>query len=321
MSTFKTIFKVVFAVALITWLVRSDALDFRALAHLLTQPVAVVLVLLALGNIMVNHWRWVLLLQSQGLQHNFLSALPLTFIGLFFNFAIPGGVGGDVMKTYYLVRDHSQGRKLVAAVTVLWDRVFGLFSMLVVSMVALLWHSDILRAQPEIRALAWAVAFLLLGFVVGILILLRPKFYAVAQRLTQKWPKIHDILTRLEDAMMVLRGNPMVALRCVALSWVSQLFAVTFVTLVAMASGDTVDWTMYFFIVPLVFVATAIPVSPAGVGVGQAAIYFLFHAATGQSSQIGPNAITAWQLMSMMWGLFGAYFYLRYKHHAKPAHA
>ena len=320
MSSLKTLLKICVAALLIGWLVRSGALDLRVLGDLLFSPVIIPLLLCAVGNIMLNHYRWLLLLRSQNLNYSFLSSVPLTFIGLFFGFAIPGGVGGDVVKTYYLVREQP-GRRLSAAVTVLWDRLIGLFGMLLVAFVTLMLHSELLWQQTEIRAIAVALGALLIGFILGFTILLQPHLYALVQRWTRSWPRVHSLLTRLEQSMVAFRQNKLVFVRCILVSWVSLMLAISFILLVAFHTSDNVDWRSYFFIIPLVFVATALPITPAGIGVGQAAIYFLFKVCTGEVSQVGPNAITAWQVANLLWGVVGAYFYLRYKQSDAAVHA
>ncbi len=66
---------------------------------------------------------------------------------------------------------------------------------------------------------------------------------------------------------------------------------------------------------PHCLISTVLPITPAGVGVGQVAIYQLYKLYTGIDSQIGPNAFTAFQVVLLCWGLFGAYFYVTGKKH------
>lgn len=314
LTPLKTVLKIAVASALIYWLVQSEMLDLRALAGLSSQPESILLVGLSIISLMVIHWRWLQLLRAQGLAVTYWSSAPLTFIGLFFNFAIPGGVGGDVVKTYYLVRAQGTGRKLGAAVTVVWDRFIGLFSMLVVAVVALMTHASLVWREPELRVLALGVGLTLVSFVIALFLMSRPQIYQLAHRWAGSSARVRDILERLQESMAFLRKDPIVFWKCMAASWVSQGCAISFMLLVAHMSGEAQHWSLYFFIVPIVFVATALPISPAGVGVGQAAMYFLFKASTGEGSAVGPNAMTAWQMAQLLFGLVGAYFYLRARH-------
>src|SRR4051812_47291945 len=46
--------------------------------------------------------RWQILLRLQGVVLSWSRVFALVMIGLFFNFLIPGGTGGDVVKIFYL---------------------------------------------------------------------------------------------------------------------------------------------------------------------------------------------------------------------------
>ena len=53
---------------------------------------------------------------------------------------------------------------------------------------------------------------------------------------------------------------------------------VGFVYAIAQAMGETtIPISAYFFLVPVGTVVQALPISPAGIGVGQAAFFFLFN--------------------------------------------
>jgi hypothetical protein len=72
-------------------------------------------------------------------------------------------------------------------------------------------------------------------------------------------------------------------------------------------------FSMYCFLVPIGVIVQALPISPAGIGVGQAAFFFLFNLSLGKESQIGPTAITTMQILQFVWGIVGAFFYLQRK--------
>jgi hypothetical protein len=65
---------------------------------------------------------------------------------------------------------------------------------------------------------------------------------------------------------------------------------------------------------------TAIPISPAGVGVGQMAFYFLFNLYLGQKSQVGPTLATIFQVLQFGLSVFGAFYFVRRKGEIKQVH-
>lgn len=137
MNALKTMVKLMIAVGLVYWIISRGSLDLNVLKGLLRPGFLAVALCLMFSNIFLNNYRWVVLMKGQGFQTSIRETLPLTFIGMFFNFAMPGGVGGDVVKGYYLLQDHPE-RRLAAATSVLMDRLVGFFSMIVFSIVALL---------------------------------------------------------------------------------------------------------------------------------------------------------------------------------------
>ncbi len=58
---------------------------------------------------------------------------------------------------------------------------------------------------------------------------------------------------------------------------------------------------------------TALRVSPAGIGVGQAAFFTLFRMVPGATPELGSNACTVYQSVMVLVFLTGFYPYLAYK--------
>ena len=63
----------------------------------------------------------------------FTSAIPrvagLFLIGMFYNQFLPGGTGGDIIKSYLLLKE-TPGKKTGALLAVLFDRMIGLVALI-----------------------------------------------------------------------------------------------------------------------------------------------------------------------------------------------
>jgi uncharacterized membrane protein YbhN (UPF0104 family) len=105
----------------------------------------------------------------------------------------------------------------------------------------------------------------------------------------------------------------------IALSLLSQMAVVITHIFVGKVTGFIVPWEAYLFVLPLGFMVTAIPISPAGVGVGQMAFYFLFNLYLGQKSQVGPTLVTIFQVLQFLLSIFGAFYFIRRKGEIKEA--
>lgn len=75
--------------------------------------------------------RWSLLLKVQSIKIGFWPAVRLHFLGLFYNNCLPGAIGGDLPRAWYVTR-HTD-KKLEAVLSVFVDRVIGLIGMLIMA--------------------------------------------------------------------------------------------------------------------------------------------------------------------------------------------
>jgi len=310
----KTIAKIAFAVALIYWMVHEGALDFKTFAKLATPPLVAFSIGCVFLQIFVNNYRWLILMRGQGFDSSVGRTLPLSLIGIFFNFAMPGGVGGDVVKGYYLLQDHPR-QKFAGAMRIFMDRMMGFFIMIATAFVALFFNWQKVSHSRELQGIAIGVAGLF-----GVFVL----FYAVSlsrflqqskfgERLFEKLPGGRQFKT-IYEALHSYRKTPSALVGAALLSLVNQGLMIGFVYVIGQSMGmSEIPLSVYFFLVPIGVVAQALPVSPAGIGVGQAAFYFLFNMYLGRKTDLGPTAVTTMQIMSFFWGIFGAYFYLQRK--------
>ncbi|MGB2864592.1 MAG: lysylphosphatidylglycerol synthase transmembrane domain-containing protein [Sedimentisphaerales bacterium] len=75
--------------------------------------------------------RWSLLLKVQSIKIGFWPAVRLHLLGLFYNNCLPGAIGGDLPRAWYVTK-HTD-KKLEAVLSVFVDRVIGLIGMLIMA--------------------------------------------------------------------------------------------------------------------------------------------------------------------------------------------
>ena len=76
--------------------------------------------------------RWQILLKVQGIHLSNGRILALFFIGMFYNQFLPGGTGGDIIKTYLLWKETPK-QKPGALLAVMFDRMIGLIALIVIT--------------------------------------------------------------------------------------------------------------------------------------------------------------------------------------------
>lgn len=306
--------KVLFSTGIIYWLVQSGKLNFTALKNLLNPTTATLALLLVVLNIFLASERWRALICSQGLKARPLQVFKLTLIGSFFNFAMPGGVGGDVIKAFYFLRANP-GSKVIAVTSVLIDRVLGLFAMILLALLVMLYDMQHIMATSSLTSLFWFILGLFTAFVIALSLIFSQKVYEThfLKNIINSMP-LSEKFMKLYESLHLYGKNGRRFLAVILLSLLSQICSIVFLVLAGNAAGYTdISIMTYFMVAPLGYMATAIPISPAGVGVGQAAFYFLFNLYNGNTTEVGPTVITAFQVTTFLVSLSGAFFYLRIK--------
>ncbi len=309
-----------FALSLIAYLIWRGHLDLKVLSRLWAPEPLVLGVSLVGMTVLLQSWRWRLLLHCRGFSTSYAEVTRLFLIGTFFNYALPGSIGGDVVKAFYIAQDHP-ARRVDAVLTVILDRLLGLYAMIAVALAAMLFNWDKVMGDLSLRGLALGT-FL-------IFILMSCFWTAAFSRRFSRLLKVEEWLQLLpfkEKLLRIFRATQayslqkVVLLRVVGLSAAAQLISIFFMMVVGHYTGHgAVPVGAYFFAVPLGFIASSLPVSPAGLGVGQVAFLVLFEMYLGTSSTLGQTAITAFQMVLLGWGLIGAVLYLKRGANFNPA--
>jgi glycosyltransferase 2 family protein len=266
--------------------------------------------------------RWYILVRALDLPFTLRNAFRLGMVGVFYNTFLPGSVGGDLLKAYFIAKAHPE-RKTRAVATVLIDRAMGLFGLIlfVAGMGALAWSGGDPRitANPELMWLIKVMAAIAGGTILGFLLLgLLPqrRVDRFARRLMW-FPKIGGSLAEFWYAVWIYRQRPRVVVLGVGLSALSH-FALVFAFHSASrvfppeSEGQQATLAEHMVIAPIGFIVQAIPVSPGGVGVGEAAFAGLYKL-SGRPPSRGVIARLSMRVVEWLIGLIGYLIYLRMK--------
>lgn len=274
-------------------LLRTDA-SLLLLALCLYAPVNVLLA-----------WRWHLLLRASAVHIGFGSSLRLTWVGLFFNLFLVGGTGGDVIKAIGVAR--RTNRKAEAATMVLVDRIVGLVGLM------LLAGGAALASLSRMGDLAWKISLVLvvLGGGLGLYFWSGFRRMIRLERMLEAMPA-GAVLGRIDAAVYGLRTRPRVLGSVLLLTFVIQLVSILALFVAGWAIGlNWAGFLDYLVVIPIGFLANALPISVGGVGVMEGAMGYLF----GQIAPAGIDARTAFaqgfmlslvlRMVQLVWSLPG----------------
>jgi len=246
---------------LLWWLFsRYDLRGIVAAFQELSYLVWLLAALMYLGAQILSSIRWFILSHSLSFPGRWRTYLAFYFVGMYFNLFLPTSVGGDVLKVHFLSRD--KGRRLMAAYSVVGDRLFGLVAMVLLGAGAVALRPDILPGH-FVTAL-WIGGVVIVCGLVGL-----PFFQGILRNL---WPT----LAQRASGVLVLWQRPRKILVVLGLSFCLQALGMGAVALLGRGIGIEIPLVFYFASLPLINISTAIPISLSGIGVREGTfVYFL----------------------------------------------
>jgi glycosyltransferase 2 family protein len=314
LSWLKLAAKFAFAFGVLWYMVAKGKLDLevvkKGFAHGEFMFVAVTLVVLAVG---LSLYRWKLLLEGQGLSLTNAQLVRYGMIGAFFNTTMPGAVSGDLIKAWYLLGDRKGQKKTPVLTSILLDRVIGVFGLIIVSASPILLFGPSVWEVPQLRAIALPVLGLFVGVVVFFAYIMLsvwgPLAYLRKRMDSLNTSKLGRVFLQAYDAWTSYRERPWILIFSLLISVCNHLCMVMVIIMASRAIGEHGLSTFhYFLLVPIGLLTTAIPVAPAGLGVGHAAFDALFGLV---GSTHGPELFTMLVTVQILLNLSGIIFYLR----------
>jgi glycosyltransferase 2 family protein len=268
--------------------------------------------------------RWFLLLKIQKINITYYETFSLTMQGVFFSLVIPGGsLGGDLVKTGFLLSRTPKGRRLEATSTIFMDRFLGMFGQFSIGIVMALF------CIPLIRRLDYAIEATILiiimisiiGLFTGIVIinhrkLEKIKLYSwmvvIGNKLTKGYvDRIATILDVYKDAHRTLYKCIFIGIVFIQLNMALILFFIS----KGINSATTVVKPLILG-VSLGNTAGLLPITPSGIGTRDAVVKAILTA--GGFSQGDSIAIPLlFSAFLILFSIFGGLFFIFNKSNKK----
>jgi len=230
--------------------------------------------------------RWWLLLRTQSVFINYWAAVRLHFLGLFYNNFMPGVVGGDLLRAWYVTK-HTD-RRFEAVLSVFVDRVIGLLGSLIIAVFfysLFLWgrggqitfggEDGLLKFFAKHKGVIfWVVVVLAVAFC-GLVLHSRGR--ALLKR-SCSYIRIHGqrVAEKFKNAMVIYCSSPLTVFTVFGLTVFLQLLTITGFWLLGRNLGITAAARYYYIFFPLGWALGALPVSIGGVGVMEGSLAELF---------------------------------------------
>ncbi len=231
-------------------------------------------------------WQW--LVRALNVPLSLSEALRLGAIGYVFNFSPMGIVGGDLVKGFLLAKKAPEA-KSACAVSVIADRVIGLYAMFLLGLIALFatgfWRETTPAALFSTRLMIGLTVVSTLG---TILLLIPESSHSFRRRMIRALPWIGTLFEKLFDAAILYRKKGNVLLFSLLATFaVHILFAAGFWCYALGLFGFAPSLMNHFVIYPTANCGSMIPLAAGPLETFLDILYPLFPVSGGAIYEAG----------------------------------
>ncbi|MBN1942363.1 MAG: flippase-like domain-containing protein [Phycisphaerae bacterium] len=255
-------------------------------------------------SLLVVGYRFWYILRVQNIQIGLWEITRLTFLGQFFNMVVPGTVGGDLVKAWYVSRHTHKTAAVIMAIFV--DRLVGLLELVLMAGVMLAIVLSFGIESFEHMRMSLVTTLAVAAVTAGLML---PFFFPSLRRL----PGLQWIFRRLSvmhhikaagRSIRIFRRRPRYVFWALVITLVGQSLFLGGIAMIGLALGLRVPVYLYFVYLPLIYILGAIPITPGGVGWVENLYVEFFNSGAAALSAIVALAMLA-RLLPVLWGLPG----------------
>jgi len=256
-------------------------------------------------------FRWNVLLKVQKIHLSLPRLAGLFYIGMFYNQFLPGGTGGDIIKSYYLLKE-TPDKKAGALLAVVFDRFIGLVALVAITLILIGFRYDFLAQTTATRNLLWLLLALLGFSVLTLLSTFVISGFNLFHLLPEKFPG-RDKLIEISAAYHLYAHHWRATLVAFGASLVAHLATFATFLCAAYALGARVPIVDFFAIMPVERTISALPISFAGIGLREKVLQIMLSGLCGVPEATAILIGSLSFLIILVCCLPGAVVYLLYK--------
>jgi len=300
-----------FFIGLLFYMVRGDLPEIVTVLKNINRKLLIMAVIIFLLTVLVMARRLQLIFEAEDLPIKFIDSLNLTFIGFFFNNFLPTSVGGDIVKA--MCASRATGEPVKSLTSVLMDRIFGLFTFIMIPSISLLFFLKEI-SNPLVPILVYSF---LVGSIFFFFLLFNRKIarrFIVIETLLN-YLKLGSKVRRIYDGLHKFKDHRTLIVKAMVLSIIGQSVNILVIFILAIALGAHASIIYFYLLVPVVHLISMLP-SLNGLGIREGAyVYFL-------TPYIGREYAAAigilWLALLFLLSLIGGVIYLvRHDYHIR----
>lgn len=260
------------SLAFVAWLLHK--VHWQEVGHILLQADVTKLlwyVGFVLAGMTISAKKWQRIARFKGFERSLTSCFRTYLTGSFINNFLPGFIGGDAYRSYWLGKQKESYAKAVS--TVVFDRLSGLFAAAVLALF-FSWLNTVVVSQSSL----WSLLVVMLSIIVigGI-------FWGVVWKTVSEMVVMQGIVGFFPHKLRVFLGEVQsyfcqrILVPAFSLSLLFNIVGIGIANWVLFAAfGMNIPWFDFFTVIFLVSIVSSIPVSINNIGIKEWAYYTFF---------------------------------------------
>ncbi len=315
------LFKIIIIIFIVWFLFHKNYLKSENFYDLL-QAKNIPYILISLAAFLISQilasFRLFLLLSAINYPLSFKEIFKLIFIGNFFNNLLPGIIGGDIIKGYYLVKDE-KNKKGKSAGIILMDRALGILALMFTGLIAiifLLLQSSIMIGGYK-KILYTLLIIISSIFILVIFYLILGRFENIRIKMKKLFKKIFrkTILYYMTESLGLFVKNFRILSYAFLISLLIHLISVIgVINFINIFNEDIINIPIFMAISYIIMLLGIVPVTPGNVGWTELLAAFGWSAA---GSNVGAKVFIYWRIVAILCSLLGGFFYILKKNKIK----
>jgi uncharacterized protein (TIRG00374 family) len=219
----------------------------------------------------------------------------LYLIGSFFNTLLPGIIGGDAVKGFYLYQATRNGS--VTLGSIFMDRYSGLVVLILICVLALPFGFGYFQGSR----IVWLVPLIALAFIIASFLIFGLR---LGQRIT--------LISNFYHYFHTYRNQKDIIAKSLLLSVIVHFAGILSVYVLAHGFKQNIPFTALLVFIPLIVLFSTIPISISGLGMREGA-YVVLLGLINVKPEVATAISLSWFLAIATASLLGLVEYLRYK--------
>jgi len=286
--------KIFFIICIFYYLYINNHLDLSFLQKFYNNYLLnLTLLILIFSSIFIGSVRWFLLLKSIKSNITFYQVFKIYYISSLFNNILFGTLGGDLVRMHYISR-YSWTNKLKSNLTIITDRIMGLIGLTLLGLLSL--------------------SIILINYNMTIIVISSIIIFIIIIILFYKLLKFFKKKKYVSLFLIYVQINKIVLMICIFISF-SIFLIVHYVTFLICnyIFLFNIDLNIVFFSNFISTLVSALPLTPGGLGLGEASFAFINQNYFNIYLNNLANVIIYLRIIDFIVSLPSLYFFIVYK--------